>query len=369
MVRGIRMKSKFEYNPVALENLQIKDPSILDRLIDTESVRQGNLKKERAKVDKRMTLKEAVAEYVSDGDIYADSGFSYVRTPLQALFEVMRQGKKGLQGIGSPNTNHSYGIPYGVFSYSHNSYLGAEMRGTDRSYSISVQQKKVDILSEWSHGAMALGFKAAQIGAPYLASKSMLASDMINHNPYVKVVDNPFKKDKDPVCLVPALHPDVVFIHVQQADKYGNARIYGPSVNDIALASACRKVIITAEEIVPESDLRNNTGGNIIPFMFVDAVVDLPFGAAPGNCPGHYYWSREFWEWGIRITLSGKSDEARDSFWNYWVFDCKDQLEFVEKLGGVRWIEQHRKLEKASNLTYEDDGVDFSYTSVIPKWD
>ena len=100
-----------------------------------------------------MSLKEAVAEFVQDGDIYADSGFSYVRTPLQALFEVMRQGKKNLQGIGSPNTNHSYGIPYGTFTYSHNSYLGAEMRGTDRSYSKSVKKSK---LLFYRNGAMVL---------------------------------------------------------------------------------------------------------------------------------------------------------------------------------------------------------------------
>ncbi|SHH29324.1 glutaconate CoA-transferase subunit A [Thermosyntropha lipolytica DSM 11003] len=363
------MASKFEYNQEALKNLQIEDPSILDRLIDGESARQAHLKKERGKVDKRMSLKEAVQEFVKDGDIYADSGFSYVRTPLQALFEVMRQGKKNLQGIGSPNTNHSYGIHYGTFKYSHNSYLGAEMRGTDRSYSKAVKEKKVKILSEWSHGAMALGFKAAQLGAPYLACKSMIASDMVKYNPYVKVVDNPFKKEKDPVCLVPALYPDVVFIHVQWADKYGNARIYGPAVNDIALAAACRKVIITAEEIVPESDLRNTTNTNVIPFMFVDAVVHLPYGALPGNCPGYYYWSREFWEWGIRIALSGKDDKYLESFWDYWVFSCKDQFDFLEKLGGVRWLNKHQVIERALNGTNEDDGIDLSYESVIPKWD
>jgi glutaconate CoA-transferase subunit A len=88
------LAAKFSYNEEALENLRISDPSILDRLIDHESFRENNLKKSRMKVDKRMTLQEAVAKFVDDGDVVADSGFSYVRTPLQAQFEIWRQGKK-----------------------------------------------------------------------------------------------------------------------------------------------------------------------------------------------------------------------------------------------------------------------------------
>ena len=155
------MPAKFTYDEQVLENLHIKDASILDRLIDGESFREGNLKKHRGKIDKRITLKEAVAKYVCDGDIVADTGFSYVRTPMQAYFEIMRQEKKDLQFIGSPNTNQSYVAWAGCSKYSHNSYIGAEMRGTDRNYSKMVREGKVTVLSEWSHGSMGLGFKAA----------------------------------------------------------------------------------------------------------------------------------------------------------------------------------------------------------------
>lgn len=67
------LPAKFSYNEEALENLRISDPGILDRLIDHESFRENNLKKSREKVDKRMTLKEAVARFVSDGDVVAVS--------------------------------------------------------------------------------------------------------------------------------------------------------------------------------------------------------------------------------------------------------------------------------------------------------
>ncbi|HPC48472.1 MAG TPA: CoA-transferase, partial [Deltaproteobacteria bacterium] len=119
----------FQYNQEAVQNLRITDTSILDRLVDFETAREVHLRKEHAKKDKRMSLKEAIATYVQDGDVMTDSGFAYVRTPHQAYWEIMRQDKKRLQCIGAPNTNHSFLIFNGNVDYSHNSYVGVEMRG------------------------------------------------------------------------------------------------------------------------------------------------------------------------------------------------------------------------------------------------
>ncbi len=61
--------STFSYNQEALKNLNIEDIALLDRLVDFESARESHLNKVKSKVDKRISLKEAVAEYVSDGDV------------------------------------------------------------------------------------------------------------------------------------------------------------------------------------------------------------------------------------------------------------------------------------------------------------
>ncbi len=357
----------FSYNPEAIANLKITDTSILDRLVDFESARAAHLAKDHSRRDKRMSLSEAISAFVADGDIATDAGFAYVRTAHQAYFEIMRQGKKGLHFIGSPNTNQSYMINFGVCAYSHNSYTGAEMRGTDRNYSRQLKNGKVKILSEWSHGSMAQGFKAAQLGVPGVFSKQLLGSDILRYNPYVRVMQNPMRDDPDPVVFIPALYPDVTVIHVHAADKTGNARIYGPTVNDIALAAAARKVIITAEEIVPEIDIRYNSKGVAIPFMYVDAVVEMPYGAVPGNMPGHYYWSRQWWEKAFRYACI--SDDNMKAFMDEWVFGCKDQFEFVDKLGGAKWITMARRLTKAAEYDNESDCVDFSYQPYLPDKD
>lgn len=351
--------SAFDYNKEALKNLKIDDTGILDPLVDFESARRDHIKKERSRRDKRLSLREAIGEFVRDGDVLSDTGFSYVRTPMQAYFEILRQGKKNIQMIGSPNSNQSYMIHFGAARFSHNSYSGAEMRGYDRAYSRSLIEGRTAILSEWSHGTMAQGFKAAQLGVAGVFSKQLLGSDILKYNPYVKVMQNPMRADSDPVVFVPALYPDIAIIHVQAADRFGNARMYGPPINDIALAAAARRLIITAEEIVPPGDIRSNNKGVVIPFTYVDAVVELPFGATPGSMPGHYYWSRQWWEKLMRWACL--SDANINEYFEYWVFSSKDQFDFVEKLGGVRWITNSRKTTRAEEYDNEDLGVDFTY--------
>ncbi len=347
----------FDYSKEALENLKIEAPGILDRLVDFENARTVHLSKDRSKKDKRISLKEAVDEFVQDGDVVLDTGFGYVRTCIQSHFEIMRQGKKDLQMIGAPNTNQSYMIVTGSVRYSHNSYTGAEMRGTDRNYTRQLKAGKVRILSEWSHGGIAQGLKAAQLGSPGVLSKQMLGSDIVKYNPYLKVIQNPLKKDPDPSLFIPALYPDVTFIHAQAADKYGNAYIYGPTVNDLAGAAASRKLVITAEEIVPEMDIRLNKRGSIIPFFYADAVVELPYGALPGSMPGCYYWPRQWWEKLMRFAAI--NEENIKKFIDEWVFGTKDQIEFIEKLGGAKWMIEARRQTKAAEGDNED--VDFSY--------
>jgi len=360
------VSSKFQYNEKALENLRIKDTSILDHLIDHHSFRENSLKKGRKKVDKRMSMADAISKYVDDGDICTDAGFAYVRTPVQAYFEIMRQEKKNLQFIGSPNTNQSYLMFKGCAKYSHNSYIGAEMRGTDRMYARNLKNGLGQVLSEWGHGSMAQGFKAAQYGMPFIASKQLLGSEMLEYNPYVKVDKDPWSGE--PVVLIPALHPDVTIIHCQQADMYGNAKIFGPAVNDISLAHASRKVILTCEEIVPELAMRFDPAFTVIPFVVVDAVVEAPFGALPGACPGYYYWSREWWEWAFRIGM--KSDANMDDFLNYWIYTTKDQWDFIDKLngnmGGSSYLHKLKQLQLAEEYLIEDKDVDFNYQIVIP---
>ena len=346
--------------------------SAKERLVDFDSWRQAHLQKSRNRVDKRMSLKEAVQQFVSDGDIVSDTGFTWVRGCIQATIEMIRQEKQELTLMGAPMGTAGWLTGAGIVKHLHNCYTGAEMRGVDRMFSRNIKSGLVEVMSEWSHGSMALGFKAAQLGVPYMAGKIMLGSDMLKYNPYIKAVHNEFKPDQEneKVCLIPALYPDVVFIHVQQADKYGNARIWGPIVNDVALAVAARKVVITCEEVIPEELMQRDTAANVIPFLYVDAVVEMPFGNLPSSVPGYYYWHREWWEQNIRVDF--RSDEGFQKTLDKWVYGCRDYHDFIDKLGGgSRFLTQAIKLQKVAEGLLDIDSIDYAYEEVglnHPTW-
>jgi len=88
--------------------------------------------------------------------------------------------------------------------------------------------------------------------------------------------------------VVPALNPDLALIHVNQADVYGNARIFGTGVSHQESALASKRVIISTEEIIDTEEIRSNPGLTTIPYYAVDAVVEAPYGSYPGTCPGIY---------------------------------------------------------------------------------
>lgn len=115
----------------------------------------------------------------------------------------------------------------------------------------------------------------------------MWGSDLVAIRPeFYSIMASPF--DGAEVVCVKALVPDIAVIHVQEADQYGNCRILGPSYQDVLLARAAKKTIITAERIVGTYRMKEEPKLTAIPHFLVEAVVEVPEGAKPGICYPEY---------------------------------------------------------------------------------
>ena len=128
--------------------------------------------------------------------------------------------------------------------------------------------------------------RAAAYGAPFLPVSGLKDNDLIRYNDCFEVIDDPF--GSGPVALVRQLKPNFAFLHVNECDKRGNARISGPKYDDLLMASAADGIILTAEEIVPESRMKMNLESVDIPGFLVSAVVHAPGGALPCSCHKKY---------------------------------------------------------------------------------
>jgi glutaconate CoA-transferase, subunit A len=121
---------------------------------------------------------------------------------------------------------------------------------------------------------------------PFLPMRSMMGSDVIGQLPDTRQIDCPFTGER--LVLVPALTPDFALIHVQRCDAYGNAQIDGLPFMDLDLAMAANCVILTTERIVSNDQIRRSPDQTKVPFLAVEAVVEVPFGSAPHECYGLY---------------------------------------------------------------------------------
>jgi glutaconate CoA-transferase subunit A len=140
---------------------------------------------------------------------------------------------------------------------------------------------------EWSHMSMGLRYRAGAMGLPFMPTRSMMGSGVREViGDAAQEIDCPFTGER--LLALPALNPDVALIHVQRADAYGNAQFDGLQFMDIDIAMAARRVILTTERIISNDQIRRAPDHTKIPFFTVDAVVEVPFGAAPHECYGLY---------------------------------------------------------------------------------
>lgn len=129
--------------------------------------------------------------------------------------------------------------------------------------------------------------RAGAYGLPFMPVGGMWGSDLVDIRPdFFSIMKSPF--DGTEVVCVKALVPDYAIIHVQEADKFGNCRILGPSYQDALLARAAKKTIITAEHIVGTYRMKEEPKLTAIPHFLVEAVVEMQGGAKPGICFPEY---------------------------------------------------------------------------------
>ena len=242
---------------------------------DLNAFREANRAKPKAMVDKRMSEAEAVQRFIHPGDYIGTELYGTVRCPMSLVNEIVRQGIGGLRVAGQGVLELDMLLAASLVKALDITYIGLEVYGVSNCLRREVESGRVETCVEWSNAGIAWRFKAAAMGVPFIPVRSMLGTDTLKYSA-AKVARDPFTGD--PVCLIPALILDVGLIHVHRADKYGNAQIDGISGFSAELARASKRLIISAEEIIPNEEIRKRPQDTIIPYYLVDAVVEAPSG-------------------------------------------------------------------------------------------
>ena len=209
------------------------------------------------------------------------------------------------------------------------------------------------ILEDYSHGAMAMRFLAGAIGAPFIPYNAPLGSDL--YNPKYDALGRAGMRGKDPripkkkfiqmeepfwgegdTVLLPSARPELAIIHVAQCGDKGTARWRGVGTIDKEISFAADKVVILAEEVVPESEMRKLPEGNQIPYFVVDAIVECPWGAFPSSVPFYYDYDAPFMR---DMDKASRNPDDMKKFMDEWVYGPKTWEEFIVKLGAKRLLD------------------------------
>lgn len=251
-------------------------------------------------IDKQTTLAAAVAA-IPDGAILALGGNTLHRAPGAAVHEIVRQGKTGLEIV---KTAGSYDVDLlcaaGSAAAVAAGFVGYETPfGLAPAYRRAVETGAV-AAKEHVCASVIAGLRAARQGVPFMPLAGLDGSDLPAARGFARVAD-PYTGAA--VVAVPAIVPDVAILHVQEADAAGNARIDGTRFEDVLMAQAARRVVVTAERLVPAIPPEVVA----IPGFLVDAVVEAPGGAWPLSCAGCYgYDEAALAAW----TTAARTDEG-----------------------------------------------------------
>ncbi|MCB9143882.1 MAG: CoA transferase subunit A [Anaerolineales bacterium] len=278
-------------------------------------------------MSKLTTLKKAVSEFVTDGDIVYAAGFTHL-IPFAAGHEIIRQGKKNLiLARATPDLIYDQMVAAGCAKKVIFSYMGNPGVGSLRIVRSAIERGELE-WEEYSHFGMITRLQAGASGLPFLPMNQTGGEDLEKVNPNIKRIPDPYG-GKD-VIVVPALNPDVAIVHVQRADKNGNAHLWGIIGEQKEAAFAAKKVILTAEEIVDESVIRSDPNRTMIPGIVVSAVCHVPFASHPSYSQGYYDRDNEFYLAWDKIS---ESKELTQQYLDEWVYSVKDRNAYWKKLG------------------------------------
>ena len=235
--------------------------------------------------DKLTSLDEAIRD-IPNGSRIALGGNTLHRAPSAAVHELVRQRKRDLEIV---KTAGAYDIDLlaGTGSASSVSvgFVGFEnLFGMAPSYRRAVERGDLKVNEHACYSVIA-GLRATIQGVPFMPIAGMNGSDLLAARDFRTIAD-PYTGAE--VVAIPALIPDFAILHVQEADAFGNARILGTHFEDVLMAKAAKRVIITSERIVDGDEFEKSPDSVSIPSFMVDNVVESPRGAWPCSCAGVY---------------------------------------------------------------------------------
>lgn len=282
---------------------------------------------------------EAALDLVSDGMTIAIGGFNTAAHPMTIVRGLVRRRVRGLRVIGGTIAGLELDLLIGAGVAEEvvtSSVTGEALAAIGPFFRAAAEGGSVRVW-ESDEGILYAGLRAAGQGLPFLPWKAGVGSSLPEVNPDLKVFKDPIEGEE--MLAVPALRPEVAFIHLSRSDVYGLGQHEGSGFGDRLLHRAAGRTVITAERIVPNEAIRARPYETSIPYA--DAVVRAPWGAHPYSSPGHYLVDEaHLKEYLDAAKAARKGDRGPfDAYLERYVTGPASHVDYLEEVGLRRLLE------------------------------
>lgn len=223
---------------------------------------------------------EDLSEHIVDGDSVALGGAWFANHPMGAVRQLIRDERKDLHVmtvVGSVDVDLLIGS--GAVGHLSFSMVTLEAFGLAPNVRRAIEGGTLGF-TEYTGLGILIGLEAQGRGVPFLAYRGPFGSDIPALYPDIyTTIECPFTGEE--LTAVRSLEPDVAIVHALRCDEEGNSQWDGTSAADVDMAKAAKRVIVTCEEIVSRDTIVANAHMTKLPGYYVDAVIQVPFGAHP----------------------------------------------------------------------------------------
>jgi glutaconate CoA-transferase subunit A len=282
-------------------------------------------------VSKLMNLSEAVSRFIPDGSSVALGTAQETLIPFAAGHEIIRQRRRNLTLIG-PISDILFDqmIGAGCVSKVCAAWVGNVITGSGYNFRRAVESGRLE-MEDHSILTLTAALTAAKMGVPYMPTRTALGSDLYRTNAGLKKTTCPFTGDA--LTAVRAVVPDVTIVHAQRADRCGRAHMWGNLGVTREACLAARRVIVTAEQIVPPETISSDPNRVVVPGLAVVAVSHVPWGAHPSPVPGHYNRDHRVF---LDYRQASRTPQAFLQWCRQWVEGVPDREQYIRLLGEAR---------------------------------
>jgi glutaconate CoA-transferase subunit A len=283
-------------------------------------------------INKIMTVKDAISSFVHNGDHLVIGNYT-VGTCMDMVFEVIRQGRKGLtlysqSGILDVECLIAAGCVDRLLT-TYCMRAGGKAGGSALERALMAGTIEIEDYTNFQYNAMLLagmhGFDFIQVLEATIETDLFRKRTFMGENKY-RIIKSPYT-GKD-ILTVPALNPDVCIVHVQRADKYGNAQYWGALGSVAAAALASKRIILSCEEIVEHDVIQSSPHLTIIPAFRVDALIEIPWNANPTEVLGYY--NMDYPMYGM-FAMADTTADGIKRWLDEWCFGCSDRAAYIER--------------------------------------